>query len=433
MRYGYSVPLPVPIGLSFMPTVTPILRTQKRDKRGRCPIWIRLSDKDGDRYLSLGVKVQPSQWNASKACVRKSHPNSAQINLLIQRRESEAEEEILRIRLSDKTPTVRQVKQQLVKDDAGDFFAFAHSHLEDLQAREKIARYRRLKATLGKLEDFAGSNLSFEQITPEFLNAFETHCLGQGNKQSTAATKLSDLRALYNRAERFGHTEGLSNPFRRFKIKQGTQPDRTKLSLDEIRRLEALELPNGSFESVVRDFFLMSFYSGGIRFSDAVQMTQARIIVGPEGEADRLVYRAGKTEKRRSVKITPPARRILEKYIDENKPADAFIFPLLDEYDLSTARRLYNARSSVNTRVNKCLKELGKRAGIVEAGGNPKPISTHIARHSFADMARTSNWSTYDISKALQHSSLAITERYLKDFDDTSLDASMENLFGVGP
>jgi len=35
----------------------------------------------------------------------------------------------------------------------------------------------------------------------------------------------------------------------------------------------------------------------------------------------------------------------------------------------------------------------------------------------------------YDISKALGHSSLSITENYLKELDTTSLDKQMQNLF----
>ncbi len=426
----YSVPLPVPSRTPIVPTVTPILRAQKRDRRGKCPIWLRISDRDGDRYLSLGVKILPSQWNKLKGRVRSGHPNSDRINLLLQRKEAEAEEEILRLQLDDKVASADRLKGSLTSTSTGDFIAFANDHLEDLLSREKVGRYRRLKATLKKLEDFSGSPLPFDKITPAFLNAFETHCLQLGNKQSTVAANLSDVRALFSRAERFGATGDSPSPFRRFKIKQGDRPERTKLSFDEIRRLEALDLSREPFDALVRDFFLMCFYSGGLRFSDAVTMRRGRIISSSDGEPDRVVYRAGKTGKQASVKITPPASRILDKYLETDGDVEAFVFPFLERYDLSSPRKFYNAKSSVNTRVNKCLKRLGLQAGITEPDGSPKPISTHIARHSFADVARTSGWSIYDISKALQHSSLEVTERYLKAFDETSLDKAMQELFG---
>lgn len=53
----------------------------------------------------------------------------------------------------------------------------------------------------------------------------------------------------------------------------------------------------------------------------------------------------------------------------------------------------------------------------------------HIARHSFANIARQKKVNVYDISKALGHSSLKITESYLSKFDTTSQDATMKQVF----
>lgn len=53
----------------------------------------------------------------------------------------------------------------------------------------------------------------------------------------------------------------------------------------------------------------------------------------------------------------------------------------------------------------------------------------HCARHSFANIARQKKANVYDISKALGHSSLKITESYLSKFDTTSQDATMKQVF----
>ena len=49
---------------------------------------------------------------------------------------------------------------------------------------------------------------------------------------------------------------------------------------------------------------------------------------------------------------------------------------MLEGYDLSTPKKLHNAKASQNALVNKYLKKLAAQAGI------DKPLSTHIARHS---------------------------------------------------
>lgn len=57
------------------------------------------------------------------------------------------------------------------------------------------------------------------------------------------------------------------------------------------------------------------------------------------------------------------------------------------------------------------------------------PCIFHQARHSFANIARQKKANVYDISKALGHTSLKITETYLSKFDTTSQDATMKQVF----
>ena len=56
-------------------------------------------------------------------------------------------------------------------------------------------------------------------------------------------------------------------------------------------------------------------------------------------------------------------------------------------------------------------------------------LAFHIARHSFANIARQKNANLYDISKSLGHSSLKITETYLSNFDTESQDKTMKHVF----
>ena len=57
-------------------------------------------------------------------------------------------------------------------------------------------------------------------------------------------------------------------------------------------------------------------------------------------------------------------------------------------------------------------------------------LTMHVARHSFADMARQSGWSIYDISRALRHSNIAVTESYLSAIDEQAVDTGLDELFG---
>ena len=54
---------------------------------------------------------------------------------------------------------------------------------------------------------------------------------------------------------------------------------------------------------------------------------------------------------------------------------------------------------------------------------------SHAARHSFANIARQKNANVYDISNALGHSDIKVTEAYLSQFDYQSQDKTMAMVF----
>ena len=70
--------------------------------------------------------------------------------------------------------------------------------------------------------------------------------------------------------------------------------------------------------------------------------------------------------------------------------------------------------------INKCLKAIAERAEMT------KKLSSHISRHSFADIARKKGTSLLDIQKLLGHSDSKTTQIYLDSFDVESQDEAHE-------
>ena len=406
-----------------MAKITPVLWKHKTNKKGRSPIYLRIADGSKNRYVSLRVYILPSQWNERTGRVRKSHTQSEAINAMIAERVSEAESEILRLQTDRASISADQLKENLALPANGrdDFFAFADEVIADFERRGKIHSHVRFKAILGKFRAFAGVPLPYDRLTPALLRKYETHLIQHhDNSTNTVASNLKAIRTVLYRAIREGHFPQEKNPFFQFKIKQG-RPSRGKLSLPELRTIEALDLPEGTLIWHVRNYFLFSFYCAGIRFGDMAQLRPENIV--ENGEGPRLEYSMSKTGGRKSIKLLPEARSIVDHYRADGE-ARTYLFPMLEGYDLSTPRKLYNAIASQNALVNKYLKKVAKRAEIT------CNLSFHISRHSFADIARQKGWDVYLISKALGHSSIKVTENYLKGFDAEALDAEMENLFG---
>lgn len=145
-----------------------------------------------------------------------------------------------------------------------------------------------------------------------------------------------------------------------------------------------------------------------------------------------------KTSTQKNIKLFEPALNILSYYMDIEKPTTDYIFPLLDnnaiyakaitweEKDKLPAEVKKNLMQQVNSKnslINKYLKQIAEMAGI------NKKLSMHIARHSFANIARQKNANVYDISNALGHSDIKVTEAYLSQFDYQSQDKTMAMVF----
>jgi integrase len=161
---------------------------------------------------------------------------------------------------------------------------------------------------------------------------------------------------------------------------------------------------------------MFSFLCAGVRFSDIALLKWKNV------ENDRLRYRMGKTKIIKDIILTKPAKDILNHY--SKGKHDEFVFPILDNNrDYSDDTFLKYHISAKNAYINKVLKQIQRLAGI------STKITFHTSRHTFSDLARQKGVSLYSISKALGHSSLKITEQYLKSFDTDSVDSELQNMF----
>ena len=98
---------------------------------------------------------------------------------------------------------------------------------------------------------------------------------------------------------------------------------------------------------------------------------------------------------------------LIKQYAKTN---DGYIFT--DKFDDNlNYQQIYNRAGSLNAIINLELKEVAKLYGISK-------FSFHSARHTFAYLLNQNKTDIYLISKCLGHSSLSLTEQYLKTFED---------------
>lgn len=422
-----------------MATVRPVLWTHKTSPKGHHPIRLRFSDASRTLYHSVGVYVHKRHWNEKAERVRKTHDLHEDINQLIEARLNDAERERLRLLTRNEIPTAEALKSAVVgKGKTDDFLAFAEEFIATVERQGNIQRARRERAVLAKMEAFAGRPFPFGRLTPAFLDRWTAWLITEKkNKASTVAAAITVLRLHHKRAIRHGVVSASDSPFPSYRAPKIQKTERTKLTVQQVAAIENLDLggrgPKGPGRAKVRDWFMLSLYTMGTRFSDLLQLQRSNIVrteetvEGEDGPETRAVYRLryqmGKTGKTNDVLLVPQALTIIESYLLREGEPDGYIFDALDGYDTTTAKGLHKALSSRNAYANKELRKIAKKAGITV------PVSMHVARHTFADLARRNGWSLYDVSRALKHSDLRRTDGYLSSFDTEALDARMRGLF----
>jgi integrase len=186
------------------------------------------------------------------------------------------------------------------------------------------------------------------------------------------------------------------------------------LRLEDVQKIAQLDLSEYPTLIDTRNYFIFSFYTRGMNFADMATLKWDDISDG------RIYYTRSKTKGNFQIKILPPVQEILDYYKGKHNQTD-YVFPILLHKDM-TFSHLENRKSKILKRYNKRLKEIAKLCGI------NKPVSSYVARHSYANSLKQKGISTDIISESMGHQNIAITQAYLKELDNSLIDEAMEVL-----
>lgn len=397
------------------------LRENRPNKKGECPIYLRITCNRKMKYHNTGIRIEPSDWRDDKEEVRRSHSIYKKLNeeldILLEKAKAAA-----RILRREGQESSEAIKDRIIGASKENFFVMGDEELGALERNDQFYLKKQTNATLNKLEEFNGSrNLLFTEINSDYLTRFQEWMKNKkGNKGTTIRKNMSDIRRILERA--FDAKLIFKDPFDGVKpVKQKDPAPKVKLTHKQIKKMASLQLPKDSDAFHARNVFVLSFYFNGVRFGDMAKMKWERVKDG------RLSYRMSKTGNVVYFPIPGPAEGILDYYRKEKQNDSDYIFPFLEGLNTTDKTTIENKVSSNLTIVNEAIKEVGKKADIEEEIADQ--ISTHVARHSFAQYLVNKGVSIYDISRQLRHSKISTTENYLDRLGLQAKDQTMENPF----
>ena len=392
-----------------------ILRTDKQNKKGVSPLYLRIIKHRKTNFIYIGIRLQEKDWDKETYKVKKSHRNSGRLNAFIAQKVAEAEALIVDSETKVKTISSRQLKDKIVGIEPVDFFDYSKRYTDALLNGNQIGTYKRAKAVIQKLKDFNEQKpLHLDEITHSYLQDFEKYCQKKlKNRPNTIHGNLRIIRKIINDAIRDEKMSRDDSPFLKLQLK--TEPtSRAYLTEDELQKIEELNMEGAPGMRTTRDMFVFACYAGGIRISDLLVLRWRDIDDG------RLVIKMKKTGGVQMVKLPNKALEIIERFRPDQSTPNTFVFPYIQsDKDIDTPLKLLNFVGKKTALVNKNLKEIAKKAKII------KKITFHVSRHTFATLALRKGIRIEYVSKLLGHSDLKETQVYAKIINK-ELDKAMD-------
>ena len=335
------------------------------------------------RWISTDYHVYPEEWNARKSSVIVSNSNNRQAHLQLIQSQIDWEMKQMQCIIHDKE---MDGVSYSVDDLANEIQQLPTSQSVFMFFRQQIAKKEQMQCV--------GTKNNYTNM----MEMYQAWLWNRGVGQNTVSFYLRTLRTLHHKAVEAGQ----ATPNDIFAHVQTTNVRTAKraISVKDIRKIEKLDLPRGSSLDKARDMFLFSFYLRGMAFVDMAFLKKSDLKCG------LVSYNRRKTHQNLNIEWIKPMQAIIDKYAEQTKDSP-YMLPILTGKETSP----YTQYRKVEYNTNYNLKKIGKMIGL------KIPLTTYVARHTWASIALHMNIPIATISEGMGHNSYKTTQIYLESID----------------
>ena len=279
---------------------------------------------------------------------------------------------------------------------------FTRNLIVQLKQIGKVRTAETYTCALNSFIRFQGeTDLFWEAVDSNLMMEYEVYLKAEGVCPNTSSYYMRGLRAIYNRAVEKELT------IQRYPFKHVyTGIDKTvkrAVPVKVIRQIRNLNLELNPMLDYARDIFMFSFYTRGMSFVDMAYLKKKDLHNGI------LSYRRQKTNQQLFIKWEKPMQEIIDKYDTTGTP---YLLPIIKDVGKDERRQYKNASHLVNCK----LKKIGMQLGLTI------PLTTYVARHGWASIAKSKNIPISTISEAMGHDSENTTRIYLASLNTSVID-----------
>lgn len=381
-----------------------ILDTRRSKASGLYPVKIQVVHLRKQKYYSTGKELSLTDWDALS--------NTKSKNLLEIRKDIQSSFDIVKDTIQELCSkegfSFDALNNRLSKGASDSINGMFQNKIETLKANDQVGSAIYYQNVLTSIEKFKGDNIQISSITADWLKSYEKHMLGKSNSYTTIGMHSRAIRTIMNEAKKVGLIKANQYPFGKGQYEIPTSESRKMaLTLQQIRQVISFADGNEATEKY-RDLWFFSYLCNGINFTDMLQLKYSNILNGEISFRRAKTIRTSKVKKELYAMVTPEMQQIIERWGNEDKSPNSYIFPYLKGNE--TPVQINNITKEVVRRCNKKLK-------VIASALNIDHISTYTARHSYATVLKRSGANIAYISESLGHSDLKTTENYLASFE----------------
>lgn len=400
-----------------MASVKFVLDTREESKTNLYRICLQITHKRMVGRINLGIKVKKEDLiileNDTVKLKKADYlHNITRLTNFLNKKKNEADDIIDNLRLQGKldSMTLQEVKRLISQSK------MSISLTDFMLEQEALLKQSKRYGTAGCKKDAVSllrrytkrEDVSFEEVNHIFLKRLEAWWLGEGNHINGLGPKLRDIRNAFKEASKDSRIQFPKDdiPFINYKIKTEKTKKRA-INIVDLKEFFSYE-PVLEKEKLAKDFFEFSFIYAGMNPIDICMLKVKNVITG------RLIYNRSKVKDAAfNWEIGANAYAILEKYV-EGKGDDEYVFPIITKPTLEGDELRIHIKGRLK-RMNEGIKSISEKRNI------KSHVTSYVARHSWATLAKRNGVPVAAISEALGHSSIVTTMDYLADLEDDAL------------
>ena len=380
------------------------------------------------RQITTGYRLYPQEWDGahSKVVIPSDRDSRRQAYLKALKEKIADDMTLFReiIALLDCTgghyTADEVVGQYRIPPETGGFMCFARSLTTELKRTGRERTAERYTTVLNSFRRFLAErgDIPLNRIESALMVEYESHLKAEGICPNSSSFYMRGVRAVYNRAVDKKLVRYVPRLFEH--VYTGTRADRKKaLEASDIgclvRETEmSLQAGNSSnTRQKTKIFFVLMFMLRGIPFVDLAYLHKRDL------QGNTLSYRRRKTGRALTVSLTPEAMQMVRMIANKDKDSP-YLFPILQSEEGTEAA--YREYQSALRAFNQRLAVLRQCLGMQSA------LSSYAARHTWATMAYHCEIHPGIISEAMGHSSITVTETYLKPFSNRKIDEANQRV-----